>query len=157
MLDEVPEGIAEPYLLTIEGDALAAAAAWESKGMPYERALALMAGDATAQLEALAALENLGATAVAAKLRKRLRSSGVAVSRGKSRGTRDHAAGLTSRQAEVLELLANGLANTEIAERLFLSHRTVENHVSAILMKLDAETRESAVDAARDRRILAAP
>ncbi len=62
---------------------------------------------------------------------------GVRVPRGRSRATRDHAAGLTARQAEILELLAEGLTNTEIADELFVSHRTVENHVSAVLMKLD--------------------
>ena len=58
------------------------------------------------------------------------------------------------RQAEVLELLAEGLTNAEIADRLFISLRTVENHVTAILMKLDVTTRDAAVDTARDRGIL---
>jgi DNA-binding NarL/FixJ family response regulator len=63
---------------------------------------------------------------------------------------------LTARQAEVLQLLARGMSNTLIADELFVSHRTVENHVSAILMKLDVATREAAVTAARDRGILPA-
>ena len=57
-------------------------------------------------------------------------------------------------QAEVLELLAQGFTNAEIADELFVSLRTVENHVSAVLMKLDASNRESAVAAARDQGIL---
>ena len=73
------------------------------------------------------------------------------VPRGRSRSTRDHAAGLTARQAEVLELLAERLTNAEIADRLFVSYRTVENHVAAILMRLDVPTREAAVQAALDR------
>jgi DNA-binding NarL/FixJ family response regulator len=76
------------------------------------------------------------------------------VPRGKSRATRNHAAGLTARQAEVLNLLAKGRTNTEIADELFVSHRTVENHVSAVLMKLDVATREAAVSGARDQGIL---
>jgi DNA-binding NarL/FixJ family response regulator len=64
---------------------------------------------------------------------------------------------LSARQAEILELLAEGLTNTEIADELFVSHRTVENHVSAVLMKLDVPTREAAVAAARDQGILPAP
>ncbi len=154
---QAPDGIAEPYRLVMEGGSAEAAAIWEAKGIPYERALALMHGDHTAQLEALDVFETLGATAVAAKLRKALRDQGLTVPRGKGRKTRDHAAGLTARQAEVLELLAEGLTNTEAADRLFVSHRTVENHVAAILMKLDVATRDAAVEVARDRGLLTTP
>jgi DNA-binding NarL/FixJ family response regulator len=48
----------------------------------------------------------------------------------------------------VLGLLAEGLRNTEIAERLVVSRRTVDHHVSAILRKLDARTRGEAVASA---------
>jgi DNA-binding NarL/FixJ family response regulator len=63
---------------------------------------------------------------------------------------------LTARQAEVLQLLARGLPNARIADELFVSYRTVENHVSAILMKLDVASREAAVTTARSRGILPA-
>ena len=57
---------------------------------------------------------------------------------------------MTGRQAEVLALLADGLSNAEIAERLFLSERTVGHHVSAILRKLDVRTRaEASAEAVR--------
>jgi DNA-binding NarL/FixJ family response regulator len=50
----------------------------------------------------------------------------------------------------VLALVADGLRNAEIAQRLFLSPRTVDHHVSAILRKLGAHTRgEAAAEAAR--------
>jgi ATP/maltotriose-dependent transcriptional regulator MalT len=153
-LSEAPDGIAEPYRLVIEGNPLEAAAIWEKKGIPYERALALTHADEKARLEALEILETLGATPVAAKLRKALRDEGVAVPRGKGRDTRRHAAGLTARQAEVLALLDEDLTNIEIADRLFVSPRTVENHVSAVLMKLDSSTREQAVSRARDEGLL---
>ena len=129
----------------IEGNAGQAADIWEAKGFPYERGLALMHGGKNARLEALEIFETLGATAVIAKLRKTLREGGVTVPRAKSRNTRRHAAGLTARQAEVLQLLDEGLSNIEIADRLFVSPRTVEHHVSAVLAKLDASTREEAV------------
>ena len=55
---------------------------------------------------------------------------------------------LTSRQLDVLALVAEGHRNTEIAERLFLSRRTVDHHVSAILRKLQVGSRGEAVAAA---------
>ena len=50
---------------------------------------------------------------------------------------------------EVLALLAEGLRNAEIAERLIISPRTVDHHVSAILRKLDVGSRSKAVAAAQ--------
>ncbi len=151
-----PQGIAEPYRLMIEGQAGEAASIWQARGMPYERALALAHGSQAEQLEALEALETLGASAVAAKLRQSLRERGVAVPRGKGRETRRNVAGLTARQAEVLELLAESLSNIEIADRLFISPRTAESHVAGVLDKLDVSTREEAVARARTEGILVA-
>ncbi|HEY6526290.1 MAG TPA: response regulator transcription factor [Solirubrobacteraceae bacterium] len=54
-------------------------------------------------------------------------------------------AGLTARQLEVLPLLAEGLRNAEIAERLVVSPKTVDHHVSAILGKLGVRSRLEAV------------
>ena len=153
-LSATPEGIAEPYRLVIEGKPTEAAAIWEAKGIPYERALALMHGDQKAQLEALQVLETLGATVVAAKLSQSLRDQGVSVPRGRRRDTRRRDAGLTTRQAEVLQLLDEGLSNIEIADRLFVSPRTVEHHVSAVLTKLDSSTRDEAVSRARTQGLI---
>ena len=59
-------------------------------------------------------------------------------------------ADLTPREFEVLELLARGLDNSEIANALFLSHHTIKNHVSSILIKLQVENRiQAAVRAVR--------
>jgi DNA-binding CsgD family transcriptional regulator len=153
-LSDAPQGIAEPYRLVIEGNSIEAAAIMEKKGIPYERALALMDGSPGARLEALEIFETLGATAVAAKHRRALRADGVAIPRGKGRETRRHSAGLTARQTEVLQLLDEGLTNTEIADRLFVSPRTIENHVSAVLAKLDSSSRKEAVERGRVEGLL---
>lgn len=60
---------------------------------------------------------------------------------------------LTQRQSEVLDLLAEGLSNAQIAERLFISHRTAEHHVSSILSALNLRSRaEAAAHAIRRPR-----
>ncbi len=61
---------------------------------------------------------------------------------------------LTRREHEVLELMAAGLANREIANRLVISERTVKFHVSAILAKLDAANRTEAVTIAAQRGLV---
>ncbi len=154
-IQEVPKRVSAFYRLVVEGRWRAAAEFWESRRAPYERALALMHGDADATIRALRIFESLGADATAARVRSVLVDRGVKVPRGRAHATRRHAAGLTARQAEVLDLLAEGLSNAEIADRLFVSHRTVENHVAAVLMKLDAPNRSSAVDTARELGLIA--
>jgi DNA-binding CsgD family transcriptional regulator len=135
-----------PYALELAGDAAAAAAHWSSHARPYEAALALAdVGSERALRESLESLNALGAQASAAIVSRRLRALGAReIRRGPRPATRRNAAGLTARESEVLGLVADGLRNAEIAQRLFLSPRTVDNHVSAILRKLGADTRAEA-------------
>ncbi len=144
-----------PYRWAAAGDVTAAADEWARLGLPYERAIVLSHGGADERLESVEALETLGATAVAAKVRQQLRADGVAVARGRGRATRDHVAGLTARQSEVLGLLVEGCSNADIADRLFVSQRTVEHHVAAVLTKLGAPTRRQAAVRARQLGIIA--
>ncbi|MFL5735675.1 MAG: response regulator transcription factor, partial [Chloroflexia bacterium] len=58
--------------------------------------------------------------------------------------------GLSTRELEVLELVAQGLDNQEISVRLVLSPKTVSNHITSIYSKLDVSTRAQAIVAARD-------
>jgi DNA-binding NarL/FixJ family response regulator len=86
----------------------------------------------------------MGAAPAAAIVARRLRRGGVrGLPRGPRKATRNPAQ-LTARELEVLGLVAQGLANREIAQRLFLSEKTVARHVSAILRKLDVRTRAQA-------------
>jgi DNA-binding NarL/FixJ family response regulator len=68
--------------------------------------------------------------------------------RGQRAATRANPGALTARELEVLVLVAQGLHNSEIADRLFLSEKTVAHHVSAILRKLDVANRVQAVNEA---------
>ncbi|HEX9131390.1 MAG TPA: AAA family ATPase, partial [Ktedonobacteraceae bacterium] len=126
-LTNVPGSIAEPFARQIAGDWRGAAALWAQIGCPYEQAFALADGDAGAMRNALALFERLGAQPAAALVRRRLRQQGIGgIPRGPRPSTRTNQAGLTTRQLEVLELLAEGLSNAEIASRLFTSPKTVD-------------------------------
>ena len=98
--------------------------------------------------------DSLGATRRASLLRRTLRSRGLRVPAGPRRATRANRAGLTVRQMDVLRLLADGCSNAEIANRLNVSPRTADHHVSALLAKLGAASRRSAVAPARRMGVL---
>jgi DNA-binding CsgD family transcriptional regulator/tetratricopeptide (TPR) repeat protein len=136
-----------PYSLEVAGEYAAAADAWREVGAPFEEAVALTStGDIEARRRALEIFTSLGTAPAAARVRRLLHEQGVRVSsrRGPRASTAAHPAGLTTREAEVLAVLREGLTNAEIAERLFLSRRTVDHHVSSILAKLGVSTRAEA-------------
>jgi DNA-binding CsgD family transcriptional regulator len=154
LVDEVPEYTPTYFRAILDDDIERAVAFWRSRGVPYEEGLALAFGDVPSQLQSIEIFESLGATAAANRVRERLRQAGAQVPRGRSRTTRAHAVGLTARQAEVLGLLAAGMSNAGIADELFISHRTVENHVAAVLMKLDVPDRQAAAHRAVELGLL---
>ena len=141
-LTELDQRAAPPYRREVGGDFAAAAREWESLEMPYDMAVCLAASHDIADLQrAHAELIRLGATAVADHVRARIRAHGARAPRGARPKTRAHPAWLTEREAEVAALLAAGLSNAEIADRLVLSTKTVAHHVSAVLAKLNVQRR----------------
>jgi DNA-binding NarL/FixJ family response regulator len=134
-----------------------ATARFAALGLPYEAARAqlelarVLAADAPAAAVAearlaLRTLERLGATRDADAAAELLRGLGAG---GRTWSRRSGM--LTKRETEVLTLLAAGLSNAEIGERLFISRRTAEHHVASILSKLDVRSRaEAAVYGVRD-------
>ena len=142
----------EPFATQLRGDHGAAALQWKALDQPYEAALAQCDSDQEQPLrEALATFHELGAVTAARIAAARLRELGATgVRRGPRRSTTDNPRQLTSRQLEILRLVGARLTNNEIAERLYLSPRTVDHHVSAILGKLGVDSRrEAAAEAVR--------
>ena len=127
-----------------------AATAYEALPAPYfaatvaeREALCLLPTDpdkATEQLSALVdTFDGLGATRDAARCRHQLRGAGSG--KPSRRGRRGYGDELSPREVEVARLLAGGHTNREIAEILFLSPRTVEQHAARVLRKLGVSSR----------------
>ena len=93
----------------------------------------------TAAVRAAAAGESALGPVIASRLLSRMRAPQVA---------------LSSREIEVLELVASGRSNTEVADELFVSETTVKSHLAHIFSKLDVSSRTAAVSAARQKGIL---
>ena len=155
--DVEEENVAKQYSRELRGEYEAAAELWLALGCPYDAALALSGSDDEALLRrALEVFQRLGARPAAARLARTLRERGVRdVRHGPRRATQRNPAGLTARQLEVLVLVAEGRRNSEIAAQLFLSEKTVEHHVAAILRKLGASTRGEAASQAAALGIVA--
>lgn len=134
--------VAPPYDAELRGDWQGAAALWAGLACPFDEALALArSGEAWALRSAIGVFQRIGATAAAARCRRDLRALGAAMPPTPRTSTRVNVFGLTRRESEVAELLTEGLSDAEIAERLVLSRRTVEHHVSAVLAKVGVGSR----------------
>jgi DNA-binding CsgD family transcriptional regulator len=138
--------VAEPYQCYLDGHWEKAAQLWQDLGCPYDAGMALLAAtDESALREALLIFTGLGARPAARMTRQKMRAIGVrSIPAGPRSATRDDPLRLTRREREVLGLICEGCTNAEIATRLFISAKTVDHHVSAVLAKLDVPTREAA-------------
>ncbi|NUW41215.1 helix-turn-helix transcriptional regulator [Nonomuraea rhodomycinica] len=136
-------------------------------GFVYETARArwrlaealLAAGDRDAAQTEWALAHEAATTLGAAPLSRALADFGKRARLTAANGARPAApesfnGGLTARELEVLALVAEGLTNREIAERLFIAQKTVSVHVSNILGKLDVSTRTQAAATARTHGLL---
>jgi DNA-binding CsgD family transcriptional regulator len=151
--------VPKPYVLELSGDYVEAAALWDKLESPYRAAMSLALSDEEDDLRrSYDGLLALGARPAAAIVARKLRERGArGLTRGPRPGTLEHPSGLTSREVEVLDLVAEGLTNAEISARLFISEKTVGHHVSSILRKLGVGSRYEAARLATEDRELARP
>jgi DNA-binding NarL/FixJ family response regulator len=147
LLSDHPPELPEPFRLALEGRHGPAASWWHRAGEPFAEAMARCdSDDHSEQVHGIRILDRLGATATADRLRVALRQAGVPGVPPRPRvATRANPAGLTSRQVEVARLMARGLTNAEIAARLYISPKTADHHVSAVLDKLGVPNRRMVV------------
>ena len=138
--------LAPPFALMLAGEHHAAAGEWRELDCPLWSAYALAFSTRLQDAqECLEILDGLGVPAVRHAVLRDRHARGLVVPRGPRAARRASPAGLTARETEVLQLLAEGLSYAEVAERLVLSEKTVGHHVSAVLRKLGEPTRSRAV------------
>ena len=141
-----------PYEAELAGDVRTAAEFWRARGCRYDAALALATSDSEDDLrESLRELQALGARPAAAIVAQRCAIGAPAACRSaRAPRRRRTPPGSRARQLDVLELISQGDRNADIAAKLFLSEKTVDHHVSAILRKLGVHSRgQAAAEAAR--------
>lgn len=147
--------IAEPYDISSAAKALKAATFWEKRGCLYEQALVLFEGKDKDKRKAITMIQHVGATAVYEKMKQEMKNIGIKhIPRGIRNSTRSNAAFLTVREMDILKLMREELQNKEIAAQLYISAKTVDHHISSILLKLDANSRSKAVTRAVQMGIL---
>lgn len=87
----------------------------------------------------------LGSGAFSVQALRALRSAAAAPDPAEQRRERQEAFGLSERQAELMDLMAQGLSNAEIAKELFVSEKTVKNHINGIFSRLVVRSRSEAI------------
>ncbi|WP_339718926.1 AAA family ATPase [uncultured Paraglaciecola sp.] len=149
--------MAQPYQLELNGDIEAAYCAWQRLGMPFNAGMSLLHNQPKQSqvrqsylIKAWEIFENIQARSALQWIRNAAIIEGLTDILPKSRRgpyakTRQHPIGLTNKEQQVLKLLVTGASNQQIAESLSRSNRTIENHVSSILSKLNVDNRVEAM------------
>jgi HD-GYP domain-containing protein (c-di-GMP phosphodiesterase class II) len=121
--------------ITVAGRVLGAADAYQSMREPRPYREALSAEQAAAELRADVAAGRLAADAV---------ESVLSAAGHRSLRRAEHPAGLTTREIDVLRLVARGMSSRQIADRLVITPKTARNHIEHIYVKIDASSRATA-------------
>lgn len=159
-VDELPvhRPLPMPFALLREGRIDEAAQQAEQLDLPFLAALVLSEGDEAQAQRAMRMLDRLGASATLDRVRDDLASRGIRTgTRGPRQSTRDNPHGLTKRELDVLALIDQGLTNKDIGEKLFVSAKTVDHHVSSLLGKLGARNRSEAAAMGRAEGLVPTP
>jgi DNA-binding CsgD family transcriptional regulator len=130
---------------------LALAAAWEDLGLAQRRQKTAESGS-DALTRALVLFSRAGATQDAARLRSHLRALGIRRRVASSEKQTAGWAAMTRSELAVAELVANGLTNREIADRLFVSPHTVNTHLRHMFAKLQVNSRVDLTRLATERK-----
>jgi DNA-binding CsgD family transcriptional regulator/tetratricopeptide (TPR) repeat protein len=139
------ESGAPAYAAQVRGEPEVAGLAWDGLGCPYEAALARSESrEPSTVADGVRGLDRLGAGPMADRAAARLRDLGGRRPPRPRGSTATNPGGLTDRELAVLELVADGLTNAEIAERMRISTKTAGHHVSSILAKLGVPGRREA-------------
>ncbi len=148
------DNLPAPYRLELAGRSKEALQHWQGYNSPLAAAICNLrqARDAPEQRlrTVFDLLQNTGAWGLLEKASELAKHYQVDAHlprrrRGPYRAARTHPLGLTQREQQVLELLASGASNKEISDALCRSQRTVENHVSSVLSKLNVSNRMEAM------------
>jgi len=146
--------IPTPYSFELAGNTHEAFASWQALAMPFNAALSLLQSTGIersgAFLRAFTMFESMHAKAFLYYVKETAKQEGFGellpkLRRGPYAKTRQHPVGLTAKEQHVLKQLITGASNHDIANALSRSQRTVENHVSSILSKLNVDNRIEAV------------
>ena len=136
----------EPFQFLKEKKIKSAASFWQKKHCLFEQALMLFEGNENDKKAALSIFQQLEAHAVCEKIKMEMRAAGIRkIPRGQRESTKSNPMNLTNRELDILQLLQKGKHNKEIADFLFISPKTVDHHISNILLKLDVNSRSKAV------------
>jgi DNA-binding CsgD family transcriptional regulator len=145
ILDDAPTvDTVTPYRFEVSGNWQAAAAEWMRLECPYDAAIAQLGGDIPAVAAALDTFRDLGARAATRRAQQRLTHLRRQNPDARRNATIADPHGLTPRERDVLELVAAGHSDAEIAAALYISPKTANRHVGAILAKLGVRNRTQA-------------